>query len=105
MILDNADDADMYFPKYGKRNDKEDPIASYLPKTANGRILITSRDARAAEKLTGSHKTIILVPTMVSSEAMQLLQKKLDEEIDDSSAKYLVQTLDFVPLAVNQAAC
>ncbi|KAK0767243.1 hypothetical protein N5P37_000977, partial [Trichoderma harzianum] len=104
MVLDNADDTDVFFGKNECRENTQSPIASYLPKTGNGKVLVTSRSLTAAEKLTGSHRAIIKIPTMDSSEALELFRKKLDERFDEDGAVDLVEALDFVPLAVNQAA-
>ena len=104
MILDNADETDTFFPKNTKERNIQASIASYLPKTSNGRILVTSRSLDTAERLTGSHKTIIQIPTMGSSEALQLFRNNLQAGVLDDDATALVEALDFVPLAVNQAA-
>ncbi|RYP75597.1 hypothetical protein DL771_002297 [Monosporascus sp. 5C6A] len=104
MIVDNADDVDMFFPRDEREGDTQVPIASYLPKTGNGKILVTSRSLSAAEKLTGSHKAIIRIPTMDNSEALQLFRNKLNGCVDEDAAADLVRALDFIPLAVNHAA-
>ncbi|KAH7001205.1 hypothetical protein EDB80DRAFT_879307 [Ilyonectria destructans] len=104
MILDNADDLDMFFSKDEGVYDTQVPIASCLPKTHKGKILVTSRSLTVSEKLTGSHKAILRIPTMGSFEALKLFRKKLDGDIDEVAAADLVSTLDFIPLAVNQSA-
>lgn len=98
MIVDNADDLDVFFAK-----NEEAPIASYLPKTSNGQILVTSRNLNVAEKLIGSHKAIKQISTMGSAEALQLLQNKLIASSNESAALDLVHLLGLVPLAVSQA--
>lgn len=98
MILDNADDIDTFFGDAVAR-----PIASYLPKT-NGKILVTSRNLNVAERLTGSYKAIMRIPTMSSAESLRLLQTKLVSAFEEDAAMKLVELLDCVPLAVNQAA-
>ncbi|KAK0755586.1 hypothetical protein N5P37_011828, partial [Trichoderma harzianum] len=104
MVLDNADDTDVFFGKNKCRKNMQSPIASYLPKTENGKVLVTSRSLTAAEKSTGSHRAIIKIPTIDSSEALELFRKKLNERFDEDGAVDLIEALDFVPLAVNQAA-
>ncbi|KAM0269068.1 hypothetical protein ACHAQH_009824 [Verticillium albo-atrum] len=64
MIVDNADDVSVFFMKEGSNDDTHSPLASYLPKTAKGKILVTSRSRDAAEKLTGSTKAILQIPVM-----------------------------------------
>ncbi|KAJ0333855.1 hypothetical protein KNSL1_013718 [Colletotrichum chrysophilum] len=100
MIIDNADDIQMLF---SKRNG-EKPITSYLPKRENSKILITSRNSDAAERLTGNVKMIYTVPTMENEQALQLLQKKLGQDVNKAAALRLSRTLECIPLAVNQAA-
>lgn len=99
MILDKADDGDVFFSQEG-----EDVLASWLPKTGPGKILITSRSFSVAEKLTGSRKSTMTVPRMEKSEALQLFRNKLDVECDDGEAADLVNMLDLIPLAISQAA-
>ena len=54
MILDNADNVDILFPKGKYQDDTNEPLASFLPRAGNGKILVTSRSIDAAEKITGS---------------------------------------------------
>ncbi|KZL85289.1 TPR domain-containing protein [Colletotrichum incanum] len=76
----------------------------YILKMDNGKILVTSRSWDAAEKLMGNGKMIFRVPTMEEAQAFQLLQNKLDQDVDEVAALRLVHTLGCIPLAVNQAA-
>ncbi|KAF6810671.1 Kinesin light chain 5 [Colletotrichum plurivorum] len=103
MVVDNADDAGVFF--FHNRQDKsQDPLASYLPKSTNGKILVTSRSLDAAEKLAGRSRTILQIPAMQEDQALELLTKRLDGETDKAAAIELVSALDYIPLAVNQAA-
>ncbi|PON25783.1 hypothetical protein TGAM01_v205220 [Trichoderma gamsii] len=105
IILDNADEMETFFPsKSHDGENQREPLASYLPKTGSGKIVITSRSRSVTEKLTGSHKAIQEVSTMDSLEALKILENKLSQEIDQDGAIYLARALDFIPLAVNQAA-
>ncbi|KXH46325.1 kinesin light chain protein [Colletotrichum salicis] len=104
MIADNVDDIEILFSKMDKQNDASMPIASYLPKSNNGKILFTSRSWDAAERLTGNGSMILRVPTMDEAQALLLLQKKLGPHIDKAVALRLIRTLNHIPLAVNQAA-
>lgn len=63
MIVDNADDVGVYFLKETGK-DMYAPLALYLPKAVNGRILVMLCNLDAAEKLTGSDKVIIRVLVM-----------------------------------------
>ncbi|KAF6817935.1 Kinesin light chain 5, partial [Colletotrichum sojae] len=99
MIIDNTDDIKMLFSK-----DDNETYLSYLPKRENGKILITSRSWDAADKLTGNGKMILRVPTMEEAQALQLFQKKIGRDANEAASLRLINTLDYVPLAVNQAA-
>ncbi|KAM0739303.1 hypothetical protein ACQRIT_007040 [Beauveria bassiana] len=99
LILDNADNFDTFFSQT-----EEIPIASYLPKSNIGKTLITSRNLDVAERLTGGHKAIISIPAMESDEALLLLQEKLTSSYNTATATDLIRCLDYIPLAVNQAA-
>ncbi|KAH6954720.1 hypothetical protein DER45DRAFT_646464 [Fusarium avenaceum] len=118
MILDNADDINLFYPieDNGKSaaasvvggsttaTTDQRPLAACLPKHRNGSILVTSRSLDVAEKLTGSHKTIFQVSVMDDDQGLQLLHSKLIRKCDDSVAIELLRNLDFIPLAITQAA-
>lgn len=103
IIVDNADDVEM-LTKTDDQNDPPLPIASYLPKTGNGKILVTSRSWDVAEKLADNGKMILRVSKMETLHALQLLQRKLGQDIDEIAALRLADFLDHIPLALNQAA-
>ncbi|KAH7140976.1 hypothetical protein EDB81DRAFT_799265 [Dactylonectria macrodidyma] len=119
MVLDNVDDVNVFYPSHAADADKtshdpsdasfvevslKQPLASFLPKRHNGVILVTSRSLDAAERLTGSHKSIHKVSPMDGAQALQLLQHKLDVDFDEDDAAGLLQALDHIPLAITQAA-
>ncbi|KAK3357871.1 hypothetical protein B0T25DRAFT_517237 [Lasiosphaeria hispida] len=102
IIIDSADDRDVFYAVSDGREGK--PLASYLPQSRNGSILITTRDKNLAFRLTGSHKNIIEVGPMVPDDALLLLEKKLGPVSNVDTARDLVHALGFVPLAISQAA-
>ena len=108
MIIDNADDIDIFLPPAPKIQDAEDvtaPLLDFLPQSRNGSILITSRNRDVAFRLTGSHKNILGVRPMDKDEAATLLRKKLTfNNTDEQCAVELLQVLDYMPLAISQAA-
>ncbi|KAJ0358883.1 hypothetical protein COL26b_014447 [Colletotrichum chrysophilum] len=99
MIIDNADDVRMLFAKDGIET-----YLSYLPKRTKSKTLVTSRSRDAAERLTGNVKMVYTVPTMEKEQALQLLKRKLGRDINEAAALRLIRTLEYIPLAVNQAA-
>lgn len=122
MILDNADDVTVFYPKQGVGQDKtpdrpnrptsanhppsnaQPPLASFLPKSRNGKVVITSRSIDASERLAGSHKNIFRVLAMDQDQALQLFRNKLKKQHDEDGAADLLRALDYIPLAVTQAA-
>jgi tetratricopeptide (TPR) repeat protein len=98
MVIDNADDDTVFFDRSTKT------LSEYVPQSENGRILITSRNRDLAYKLTGNHRSIIEVKPMNESDAMSLLGKKLGPDISRDNAPELLNALDYMPLAITQAA-
>ncbi|KAH8659344.1 hypothetical protein BGZ60DRAFT_456926 [Tricladium varicosporioides] len=108
MILDNADDIDVFYPR---RHDQittvpstQRLLASLLPQSSNGRILVTSRSRDVAERLTGSSRTVKPMQPMDEAQARQLLKKKLRDKYAEEVATHLVHALEYIPLAITQAA-
>ncbi|KAH7116613.1 hypothetical protein B0J13DRAFT_204473 [Dactylonectria estremocensis] len=102
MVLDNADSVDVFFT--GAHGSHDQPLASFLPKTGRGSIIITSRNTDAAERLAGLD-AIYNVPIMEKSQALQLLQNRLGEcAEDDAIITDLDDDLNYMPLAITQAA-
>ncbi|KAF6795432.1 TPR domain-containing protein [Colletotrichum musicola] len=64
MVVDNADDTGVFFPDNTPNDISQSPLASYLPKSTNGKILVTSRSLDIAEKLAGRSRTILQIPAM-----------------------------------------
>lgn len=108
MILDNADDIDVFYPRNSKRGTADSstrqPLAALLPQGSNGSILVTSRSRDAAERLTGSGHNVSPVLAMDELQAKQLLQNKLLDKYDEEVAADLVLALECMPLAITQAA-
>ncbi|PGH36217.1 hypothetical protein GX50_00901 [[Emmonsia] crescens] len=112
MIIDNADDAGVFLHLPNKNRDAEEHhhkhttryVSDFLPQTSNGSILITSRNRDAAYSLLGNYSDIISVTPMGQGDALSLLQKLAKYGIDDVIALELLEELDYIPLAIAQAA-
>ncbi|ETS73709.1 hypothetical protein PFICI_14655 [Pestalotiopsis fici W106-1] len=108
IIVDNADDIDVFYPENHNQTataaSTQRPLASLLPQSSNGRILVTSRSRDVAQRLVGSSWSIRLMQPMDKGQALQLLRKKLRDKYEDEPAASLVRTLDYIPLAITQAA-
>ena len=79
-------------------------LAESLPESANGSILITSRSREAAFELVGDDDSIIKVEPMDERYALMLFRKKLQDNSDDDKVLDLLHHLDYMPLAISQAA-
>ncbi|KAJ8112893.1 hypothetical protein OPT61_g4848 [Boeremia exigua] len=109
MVLDNVDDVETFFPSRKRQRDNADaseqtPLATYVPQSRNGAILVTSRSKDAAVRLAGGHNKTKEVLAMGEDEGLQLLRKKLDDALIEESAVELLRALDCIPLAISQAA-
>lgn len=106
-ILDNADNHEFLCslqPAAGQAAPVK-PLLEYIPKCRNGSLIITSRSREAALKMV-AYRDLIEVKPMEHPEALQLLQKRLEQpgEDQDRLGRDLVEKLEFMPLAIAQAA-
>ncbi|KAJ5808841.1 hypothetical protein N7474_010110 [Penicillium riverlandense] len=111
-ILDNVDDAQFLcsFPAATKQDPTKGltkastkPLLEYIPRSRNGFIIITSRSREVASKMV-DHKDLLEVKPMERSEALELLQRKLEQVGESQESRQLVEELEFMPLAIVQAA-
>jgi tetratricopeptide (TPR) repeat protein len=100
MIVDNADDE---ISVESQKDGQSISLASLLPQSDHGAIVVTSRNADVARSLVGRQQDIIMVGAMCEGEAVQLLQNKLGDGSRDGATQ-LVEALDYIPLAIVQAA-
>ena len=111
LVLDNVDDAGFLFNTsvsgQGGAADSSSTVRSmreYLPQSESGSILITTRSKEAALKLV-DQRNIISVEPMNEADALVLFQKKLGAQEDsDNDIAELAAELEFMPLAIVQAA-
>jgi tetratricopeptide (TPR) repeat protein len=114
MILDNADDADLFLYQSGvdtlaERNDAaERSLRKFLPNRLNARksMVVTTRNRHVGEDLAQGEPCIDVGP-FSSQEAQDLLRSKVREIINhvgEQEAKKLVEFLGHIPLAITQAA-
>ncbi|KAK7423730.1 hypothetical protein QQX98_000920 [Neonectria punicea] len=103
IIVDSADDLDVLFDKTRNTDDGR-PLATYLPQSRNGSIILTTRDKDLAFRLTGDHRNIVEVGPMTETDGLHLLENRLSPLSDVTTALDLIRELDLVPLAISQAA-
>lgn len=99
VILDNADDVDFLT----KSSDKGSRLFDCIPICEHGAMIITSRDKNAARKLI-DEEDLIDVSRMGEQDAIELLARKLDKDRTTPGFRELVTALEFMPLAITQAA-
>jgi tetratricopeptide (TPR) repeat protein len=100
LVLDNADDAAVLSPTDGGALH----LSRCIPSSRHGSVLVTSRTKRAARQVV-EDSDIIPIEPMHDAAAHALLRKKLrDADEDDNSITTLATTLDYMPLALVQAA-
>ncbi|KUJ10972.1 uncharacterized protein LY89DRAFT_739942, partial [Mollisia scopiformis] len=112
LILDNVDDARFLVEtrrtgQYGQTSGIESgnsrSLVSYLPQCPNGSILITTRSKNAALKLV-EQRDIIAIKAMDKTDALTLFENKLGGHYDGENIAELAKELEFMPLAIVQAA-
>ncbi|KAK4161920.1 P-loop containing nucleoside triphosphate hydrolase protein [Cladorrhinum sp. PSN259] len=104
IILDSADDYDVFYAPASSGVSNEHLFANFLPQSRNGSIIVTTRNKDLARRLTGRPQNMIEVGPMTQTDALTLLKNKLGSLSDMSVATDLVQALDLIPLAISQAA-
>jgi hypothetical protein len=122
MIIDNADDVEVFTCRSTGGRGNQDEFASRaaptlldsIPQSSNGSILITSRSRDVAFRLTGDYADIIRVRPMDQAGALTLLRNQLkgsfgqddaeQDGVEQEDATALVEALDYMPLAISQAA-
>ncbi|EPE33392.1 P-loop containing nucleoside triphosphate hydrolase [Glarea lozoyensis ATCC 20868] len=111
MVLDNADNIMHYWPeKYGAIDEGDGSstnMSKHLPEIRQDHfLLITTRDTRVATRLANKGKPITL-QAMSKEEATKLFLSKVDGDPHDYDKKEidnLLHELDYLPLAISQAA-
>ncbi|KAL9629015.1 MAG: hypothetical protein Q9164_007057, partial [Protoblastenia rupestris] len=79
------------------------PLSAYIPHNQNGWVLITARNTSIALKMV-EKRDMIAVEPMAKSHALALFEKKLGMQNDSDEIAELIAALEFMPLAIVQAA-
>jgi hypothetical protein len=112
LVLDNADDdvlllmpqmAALRIVASNGKSPLRRPLSMYIPQSANGALLVTTRTRGVATKL-AEPPDVILVDPMAKIDAVALLKKKLDATDINSDLEELASMLEYMPLAIVQAA-
>jgi hypothetical protein len=99
LVLDNVDDAGFLLDAPAKSR----PLREYLPYGERGSTLITTRSRETALKLV-EERDIVIVEPMNEAEALLLFRKKLLAQEDSNDVVKLSAALEYMPLAIVQAA-
>ena len=109
LILDNIDDT-FFLPWAGsnsqgaqKNSSDSKDLLAYLPQSQNGGVLVTTRSKGIALEI-AEESDIIVVEPMDKSHALALFKKKLRVLEDSNDIAELAAALEFMPLAIVQAA-
>ncbi|XTI92812.1 purine and uridine phosphorylase [Cenococcum geophilum] len=102
LILDNADDADMWF-KETDTTTWNSSLVDMLPRSTKGSVIWTTRDRKGALKMAPSQDTLN-IHEMEESVASDLLRKSLIRPADLQMCARLLYQLTYLPLAIAQAA-
>jgi tetratricopeptide (TPR) repeat protein len=112
LVLDNADEAryllqahdkDPERLKSGGMNVDGKRLFDYLPICSHGSVIVTTRSREMAAELVDD-VDIVTVQPMDEDLALSLLVRKLGPQTDGTIVKQLVAALEYMPLAVSQAA-
>ena len=112
LVLDNVDDARFLLSGQADSHDQDQPtnaqvirkpLREYLPHCERGSILVTTRNKEAARNLV-EQRSIISVEPMDEAQALALFKKKLGVEEDDGDVVEVAAALEYMPLALVQAA-
>ncbi len=112
MILDNADNSNIFFNAHKSNLDDESGSAysaarliTFIPQVSHGTILVTSRNRAAAYALVGDYENIINVDPLDQDKSLDLMKTKLSvDAVMEDDAKNLIKVLEYVPLAITQAS-
>lgn len=100
LIVDNADDLDLL-----KGLNQTDGLLAFLPESDDGLTVFTTRHGAVAQHLAGSD--VVEIEKMMRQETVELLNKSLVRKTlshDDEIVMNLLTELEFLPLAITQAA-
>ena len=113
MILDNADDKELIFGSSHVRSQAREPqptnmpLIKYIPQTSFGALIITTRDKRVGESIVNRVQgSLITVAGFNFDDSMQLVRNNYADakSWNETEARKLFSCLNYLPLAISQAA-
>lgn len=103
LVLDNVDSDELLKSPEGPNGEPTPPPIRYLLANPCGTILVTSRNESVSLDIAGPRNTIEL-HQMGRSDALRLFEAKLGTCTENEDAIQLLEELEFMPLAIVQAA-
>ncbi len=102
MILDNADDTEIFFSSSDVTS--KGHLARYIPECSHGSILVTTRNKETGVRLTRG-RGVMEIKHMNAAESGELIQEILEDDHPNSDhLALLTARLEHIPLALVQAA-
>lgn len=105
LVLDNLDDESLLrepLQAHSQNAALHKPFLAFLPRSSHGAILLTTRNEKVARMIV-NECDIFRIEPMIPEFAISLAQKKLSIETTEEYVKDLVETLEYMPLAIVQA--
>lgn len=99
-MLDSTDNSDVFFRTKADVV-TEKLLATYIPQSRNGSVVITTRDQDIAVRLVGRRQDTIAIRPIVKNKVLTLLEKRLGCPSDKDARADLIKALDCVPLAIS----
>jgi tetratricopeptide (TPR) repeat protein len=103
LIIDSLDNTEVLYHSNNLMYNLLVRARQEIPNVKRGQIIVTTRDRRVALLLTHPSNTITIEPFDLD-EGMELLQRSLTHKEEEKPIQKLVAALDFLPLAITQAA-
>ncbi|KIX93064.1 uncharacterized protein Z520_11121, partial [Fonsecaea multimorphosa CBS 102226] len=106
LIIDNADDMDLWTTRTTSDSNSTIPLMDYIPTSSSGAILLTTRNYRTAVKI--AQKNIVPLEELNEHDALGMMKSLLvhPEILDEnpSATSLLLEHLAGLPLAIVQVA-
>ena len=113
LILDNADDTNVFFGSDRAAQptgasidggESEGKVARFIPECPHGSILVTTRNKETGSRLT-RYRGLVQIGEMSLAESIELIQGVLeDDQLNHEDLARLSGQLEYLPLALVQAA-
>ena len=107
LIIDNADDRDLWTARVQQHGTSVVPLMDFIPSSHQGVALITTRDHQAAVKI--ARNSLVRLHELSEPEALSMIKSLLGDrcelmDVNPSASATLLDCLSYLPLALVQAA-